>query len=240
MTRRGTFLLLIFVSVTCLILAGCSESTKPKPHGCDGSNCLLPRTSSAAVLQDLRVIYSVMDNNVTTPADAHALAAKYRELFHPDFKFYFLPEDTPPDHLEGWWGRDNEAAAFDSLVTKRARGIVDEIQLSWSVGTAVPDDRVTDPPPPESPQLLHPDWMHTHVTSILLDIIEGDMTYRLSNAVADFYFAPDPADSTLWLITEWYDRQTPGSLPSQSRGSFSVSPAPVGGGWGRFKYLFSQ
>ena len=239
MTRRFLFLVLVAASITGVVLLGCSDkSTKPKPRDCQ--DCLLARTSPANVLNDLRVIYSVMDNNLNTPEDAHNLALKYRDLFDPQFKFYFVPSDGPPGFPEGWWGRDDEVAGFDTLMTKRALGIVTEISLSWSPGAARPDNRV-DPGSPPAP--LHPDWMWIHVTSILLDIVQGENTFRISNGVADFYFAPDPADSTLWVITEWYD-EGPGYSPSQNGGARSRSSvsmlykSPEWMTWGKIKGLF--
>jgi len=236
MTRKIASPAYVIVAIACLILAGCSDSTKPHPRKCE--NCLLPRTSPHNVLNNLRIIYSVADDTVNTPEDAHALAAKYRELFHPDFKFYFIPGDQPPGFPEGWWGRDDEVAAFDSLMVDRAAGIVTDVRLSWSPGAVVPDNRMTNPPPPEVPALLHPDWMHINVTSILLDIVTPNTTYRVSNGQADFYFAPDPADTTLWVITEWYDDPSSGVSPNGVRSRSSGSTLLSMTRWGRIKALF--
>jgi hypothetical protein len=230
MTRRFLFLALVAASIVVLVLSGClDKSTKPKLQSCQ--DCLLARTSPANVLNNLRVIYSVMDNNLNTPEDAHTLALKYRDLFDPQFKFYFLPADAPPDYAEGWWGRDDEVAGFDTLMTKRALGIVNEVRLSWSPGAAVPDNRNSGPP---DFVLLHPNWKWIHVTSILLDVVVGENTLRVANGLADFYFGPDPADSTLWVITEWRDMQL-ASSPSRSR---SFASAPEGSSWGKIKGLF--
>jgi hypothetical protein len=235
MTRRLVFLALAVLTGASLafLLAGCSEkSTKPNPSDCQ--DCPVARTSPGNVLADLRIIYSVMDNNVSTPEQAHALAEQYRTLFHPDFKFYFLPADTPPGLPENWWGRNDEVASFDTLHTKRALGIVNEIQLSWTVGSVVPDNRANPNPPPP---LLHPDWVGVHVSSILLDVVHGENRMRVSNGLADFYFAPDPADTTLWVITEWWDRQ-PVSSPRGSRTGSRVSTLGEPTTWGRIKYYY--
>jgi hypothetical protein len=235
MTRRFLFLAVVAASTVGLVLSSCSEkSTKPKPRSCQ--DCLVVRTSPANVLNNLRVIYSVKDNNVNTLEDAHSLARTYyRELFDPSFKFYFLPGDVPPGQQEDWWGRDDEAASFDSLLTKRALGIISEIQLSWSPGAAMPDNRM-DPGSP--PALLHPNWKWIHVTSILLDVVlPAGNGYRVPLGLADFYFGPDPADSTLWVITEWWDRQ-PDYSPSQSRSRSRVSMLYEPTSWGRIKGLF--
>ena len=190
------------------------------------------------VLNNLRIIYSVADDTVNTPEDAHALALKYRELFHPDFKFYFIPQDQLPDFPEGWWGRNDEAISLDSLLTKRARGTINEIRLSWNPGAAVPDNRTTNPPPPEVPVLLHPDWMHISVNLILLDVIQGQTTYRVSNGTAEFYFASDPQDTTLWVITEWYDDLSSGVSPNGVRSRSSASNLGIPNSWGTIKALF--
>jgi len=232
MTRRFLFLVLVAASTIGVVLLGCSDkSTKPKPRDCQ--DCLHARTNPANVLNNLRVMYGVMDNNLNTPEQAHALAAQYRSLFHPDFKFYFLSGDAPPSFPEGWWGRDDEVAGFDTLMTKRALGIVTEIRLSWSPGATVPDNRANPNPPPE---LLHPGWLCIHVNSILLDIVEGQNTLRVQDGLADFYFGPDPADSTLWVITEWREMQSAPS-PDVSRTRSSVS-APEHSSWGKIKGLF--
>jgi hypothetical protein len=239
MTRRFVFLALVVASIMGVVLSGCfDKSTKPKPRDCQ--DCLLARTSPANVLNNLRVIYSVMDNNLNTiflPENVHTLVLKYRDLFDPQFKFYFVSGDAPPSFPQGWWGRDDEVAGFDTLMTKRALGIVTEIELSWSPGTAVPDSRLA-PDPPYLP--LHPDWMWIHVSSVLLDVVEGDHTYRVANGLADFYLGPDPADSTLWVITEWKDRQ-PGYSLNWSR-SRSRVPMPYETSswtsWGKIKGLF--
>jgi len=235
MTRRFLFLALVAASITGVVLLGCSDkSTKPKPRDCQ--DCLLARTSPANVLHNLRVIYGVMDNNLNTiflPEDVHTLVLKYRDLFDPQFRFYFIDGEAPAIAPEGWWGRDDEVAGFDTLMTKRALGIVTEISLSWSPGTAVPDNRVDLGPPPVP---LHPDWMCIHVNSILLDVVMGQNRLRVPNGVAEFYFAPDPADTTLWVITEWKDVQPPFS-PDGSR-SRSIVSAPEGSSWGKIKGLF--
>jgi len=232
MTRRFLFLVLVAASITGVVLLGCSDkSTKPKPRDCQ--DCLLARTSPANVLHNLRVIYSVMDNNLNTPEQAHNLALKYRDLFDPQFKFYFIDGEAPAIAPEGWWGKNDEVAGFDTLMTKRALGILTEIKLSWSPGAAVPDNRV-DPGSP--PALLHPDWVWVHVTSILLDVVAGQNTLRVSNGLASFYFAPHPADSTLWVITEWREMQ-PAPSPDGSRSRSSIS-APEGSTWGKIKGLF--
>jgi hypothetical protein len=238
MTRRFVFLALVVASIMGVVLSGCfDKSTKPKPRDCQ--DCLLARTSPANVLNNLRVIYGVMDNNLNTlflPEDAHNLALKYRDLFDPQFRFYFLPADVPPGLPENWWGKNDEVAGFDTLMTKRALGMVNEIRLSWSPGAAVPDNRVGGDPP----VLLHPGWMWVHVNSVLLDVVEGNHTYRVANGLAEFYFAPDPADSTQWVITEWRDVQPAYSLNwSRSR---SRVPMPYETSswtsWGKIKGLF--
>jgi hypothetical protein len=207
MKRIFCFFPLLVSLFLVLFLAGCWNPFKPHTGDGDGTPTeeLLPRSTPQNVLHNLRVIYGVMDNNLNTPEDAHNLALKYRDLFDPQFRFYFLPGDVPPGLPEGWWGKNDEVAGFDTLMTKRALGIVTEIQLSWSPGAAVRDNRMEGDPP----VLLHPDWMWVHVNSVLLDVVEGDHTYRVANGLAEFFCGPDPADSTLWVITEWRDVQTP-------------------------------
>ncbi|MCX5801347.1 MAG: hypothetical protein NTX17_08180 [Candidatus Eisenbacteria bacterium] len=202
MTRRLAFFALTGVCVAFLFLAGCSESTKPRTRERES---LVARNTPENVLKDLRIIYSVMDDDVSTPEDAHSLALKYRELFHPDFKFYFVPGDTPPGFPMGWWGRFDETAAFDSMMVYRAAGQLTDVKLSWSPAAPDSDNRVD----PDTQLPLHPDWMYINVASVLLDLVAGQFTYRVSNGMADFWFAPDPADTTLWVIAEWQDRQAP-------------------------------
>jgi hypothetical protein len=203
------FPVLIFL-FSILFLAGCwpfKPDKIDKPPVTPPTEELLARTTPQNVLTDLRIVYSVRDDNLNTPQDAHALADEYRKLLHPDFKFYFLPADVPPDLPDNYWLRDDEVAGFDTLETKRALGIVNQIQLSWTLGAAEQDTRV-DPNPPYP--FLHPDWLHIGVSSILLDVVQGTNTLRVFNGYADFYFAHDPADTTLWVITEWWDRQPAG------------------------------
>ncbi len=202
-TSLGFLIAAGFLAVTAF-LGGCSDPTRPKPpQSC--STCLVPRTSPANVLQNLRVIYGILDNGVKTSEQAHSLAQQqYRSLFHPDFKFYFLPTDVPPDYPQGWWGKNPEVNSLDSLLTQKALGSLTDIKLSWNLGPAEPDNRVGAPPK----------GMHIKVNLILLDVIQGDVTFRVNNGVADFYFVPDPADTTLYVISEWYDRQsTSTSIP---------------------------
>jgi hypothetical protein len=210
--KRITWSFLLLVSLFLVLsLAGCWNPFKPdskdKPPINPPQEELVPRTTPQNVLTDLRIVYSIRDNTLNTPQDAHTLADEYRKLLHTDFKFYFLPADVPQGLPDNYWRKDDEAASFDTLQTKRALGIVNEIQLTWTLGSAIPDNR-TDPNPPYA--LLHPNWMHIYVSSILLDVVKGENTMRVSNGYADFYFAPDAADTTLWVITEWWDRQPAG------------------------------
>ena len=208
MKRSFCFFSLLVSLFLVLSLAGCWNPFKPHTGNGDGTPTeeLLPRSTPQNVLNNLRVIYGVMDNSVNTPEDAHNLALKYRDLFDPQFRFYFIYGEEPAIAPEGWWGKNDEVAGFDTLMTKRALGIVTEVQLSsWSPGAAVPDNRA-DPDPPYP--LLHPDWLWIHVTSVLLDVVQGPNVLRVQNGLADFYFAPDATDSTKWVITEWRDIQT--------------------------------
>jgi hypothetical protein len=224
--------LALALALACLV-AGCWNPFGPgdKKHKDDNTPPLMPaRTSPENVLFNLRVIYGDKDNIVDTAEDAHTLAQSYRTLFHPDtFTFYFVTGDQPPGFPNPWWFLNDEVAGFDSLLTKRAAGIVDDVKLSWTVNPSEPDNR-TGPQPPE---LLHPTWRHIYVTGILLDVVMGDNTWRVANGTTDFYFAPDPADSTLWVITEWYDHQPLGSPP----GPVSLT-APNTETWGAIKGLF--
>ena len=209
MKRSLCFIPLLSALVVVLLFAGCWNPFKPDVKDKPGPapEELLARTTPQNVLHNLRVLYSVKDNYLTAPEEAHSLALQYREIFHPDFKFYFRPADILPNFPEGWWGRNDEAISLDSLLTKRARGTINEIQLGWNPGAAVPDNRMTSPPPPEVPVFLHPDWMHISVNLVLLDVVEGEITHRVPNGTAEFYFAPDPQDTTMWVITEWWDQQ---------------------------------
>ena len=210
MKRSFCFVPLLSALVLVLLLAGCWNPFKPPiidNPGNGPTDEILPRTTPQNVLNNLRVYYSVKDNYLTSPEEAHSLAREYwKTLLHPDFRFYFLAGYVPPDLPENWWARDEESRSLDSLLTMRALGVVNEIQLSWNPGPAQPDNRMTSPPPPEVPVPLHPGWMHIHVNLVLLDVTEGENIHRVNNGVADFYFAPDPADTTLWVISEWEDR----------------------------------
>jgi hypothetical protein len=206
MKRSFWFFPLLVSLFFLLFLAGCWNPFKPDTGPGDGTPTeeLLPRSTPQNVLHNLRVIYGGMDNNLNTPEDAHTLALKYRDLFDLQFKFYFVQGQEPAIAPEGWWGTNDEVDGFDTLMTKRALGIVNEIQLTWSPGAAVPDNRVSETPP-YGP--LHPGWLWIHVTSVLLDVVQGPNVLRVSNGLAEFYFAPDPADTTKWVITEWRDIQ---------------------------------
>ena len=206
MKRSFCFVPLLSALVLVLLLAGCWNPFKPPISDNPGpgpTDEILPRTTPQNVLNNLRVYYSVKDNYLTSPEEAHSLARQYLEMLHPDFKFYFLAGWVPPDLPENWWARDEESRSLDSLLTKRAQGIVNEIQLSWNLGPAQPDNRWTEPP---NSVLLHPGWMHISANLVLLDVVVGEEIHRVNNGLADFYFAPDPADTTLWVISEWEDR----------------------------------
>jgi len=221
-----------FLAVTAF-LGGCSDPTRPKPpQSC--STCLVPRTSPANVLQNLRVYYSIKDNSITAPDQAHQIAEEYRTLLHPDFKFYFLPNDVPPYYPQGWWGREPEVFSLDSLLTRKALGSLTDIKLSWNPGPDEPDNRMGAPPKSR----------HIKVNLILLDVIQGDVTYRVNNGVADFYFVPDPTDTTLYVITEWYDRQSTNAPIVNYHGNTALmigAPTPstqASTTWGRIKGLY--
>jgi len=199
--KRSYYIPFLSALALILLLSGCwnpfKPDTKDKP-GDGPKEEILPRTTPQNVLNNLKVYYSVKDNTLTSAAEAQAIVQEYRTILDPNFKFYFLSADVPPNYPLGWWGKEPEAISLDSLLTRRALGNVNDIQLSWNPGPAEPDNRVGAPPR----------GMHIKVNLILLDVIQGDVTYRVNNGVADFYFAPDPTDTTLYVITEWYDRQS--------------------------------
>jgi hypothetical protein len=56
---------------------------------------------------------------------------------------------------------------------------------------------------------------------------------RVPSGTADFYFSPDPADSSLWVITEWQDIQPGGTTSFQS-----AEPPENYANWGRIKTLY--
>jgi len=214
MKRNLCFFPILLAFILLLSLSGCWNPFKPGEDPTEPptppQDQLLERTTPQNVLHNLKVIYADMDNNVNSPEDGHALAEKYRELFHPDFKFFFVDGQQPPEFMDqNWWGRDGtgtvtgEVPAFDTLMTKRVLGIVNEIKLSWTPGPAETDNR-TDP----DGAPLHPGWMHIHVNSVLLEVPAGSTLYIVQNGQADFYFAPDPNDpAKLWTISEWWDKQ---------------------------------
>ncbi|MFH0777477.1 MAG: hypothetical protein V2A71_02485 [Candidatus Eisenbacteria bacterium] len=222
-------LLAVLLAASTVLGIGCSESTKPKPEPDNVDYLGIPlRTSPENVLAALRVIYSQKDNVVTSEEDAHFWAERYRDLFSPDtFKFWFLPGDVPDPFPLGWWGTNDEIASFDSMLTAKARGTVTDIQLTWTVPAAVPDDRAGD-----GGGLLHPNWMHIEARSILLDVVFENYTLRLPYGLADFYFSRDPRNLNLWVITEWIDREPPGWSHS------AVLAAPDATSWGKTKGLF--
>ena len=231
MSRRFSIIALLAASFLLCLMAGCWPFDPPsKPDDDPPTQELLPRTTPENVLYDLRLIYGDKDNIVNTAEDAHTWAEKYRTLFHPDtFTFHFIGGDQPPEFPNPWWGLNDEVAGFDTLFTQRAAGIVDDITLSWTVNASVPDDRFD----PDTQTLLHPAWRHIYVTGILLDVVQGTTTWRVPNGTADFYFAPDPADSTLWVITEWYDHQPLSSPPGPV-----LSTQASNSTWGQLKALF--
>jgi len=189
-----------------------------------------------------------MDNDVNTANDAHALASMYRTLFHPDFRFYFVDGQQPPEFADAnWWGRDSsgvglmgEVPAFDTLMTYKAAGFVSDVRISWTPGSAVPDNRMGDG------GLLHPGWKWIHVNSILLEVQANTTLYMVPNCEADFYFAADPADTTLWVITEWWDLGSSYSPPRSSRSFFTApgsSTSPSASAvppftWGQIKIMY--
>ena len=240
MSRRLSIIALLAASFFLCLMAGCWPFDPPSKPGKEPPPPeLLDRTTPENVLFNLRVIYGDKDNIVNTAEDAHMWAESYRALFHPDsFTFYFIGGDQPPDFPNPWWGVNDEVTGFDTLLTKRALGLVDDITLSWTVNSSEPDNRADE----HTGILIHPTWRHIYVVGILLDVIEGTTTWRVPNGTADFYFAPDPANPSLWVITEWYDHQPLGSPRGSSiAGSGSVMPAaaePANSSWSRIKSLY--
>ena len=212
-------------------MAGCWNPFKPDKDdgGGGGPQELLPRTSPENVLFNLRVVYGDKDNIVNTNEDAHTWAEAYRTLFHPDtFTFWFNPGDQPPGQEETWWGLNEEVSSFEMLLKQKPAGVVDDITLSWNVSASEPDSRVG-----------HPTWRHIYVTGILLDVVVGEIIHHVPNGTADYYFAPDPTDPRLWVITEWYDHQPVGSPPSRAitESIMPTTSAPEFSSWGRIKAL---
>jgi hypothetical protein len=239
MSRRFSIVALLTASLFLCLTAGCWNPFKPDKDDGGGGNTqeLLPRTSPENVLFNFRIIYGDKDNVVNTTQDANMWAENYRTLFHPDtFTFWFIPGDQPPDIPDPWWGLNEEVTSFDSMLVYKAWGSIDDITLSWTINPSEPDVRFD----PETQELLHPTWRHILVTGILLDVIAGVNTYRVPNGTADFYLAPDPANSTLWVITEWYDHQPVGGSPPSRAALESVmltTSAPEYSSWGRIKAL---
>ncbi len=238
MSRRFSIIALLAASLFLCLMAGCWPFDPPsKPDDDPPTPPLLARTSPENVLFNLRVIYGDKDNIVNTNEDAHTWAESYRTLFHPDtFTFWFIPGDQPPGQEETWWGLNEEVFSFEMLLKQKPAGVVDDITLSWNVNPSEPDLRFD----PDTQDLLHPTWRHIYVIGILLDVIAGENTYRVPNGTADFYFAPDPANSSLWVITEWVDHQPVGGSPPSRGIAESIMPttsAPEFSSWGRIKAL---
>ncbi len=210
MSRRFPIIALLTASLFLCLMPGCWPFDPPTGPGTKPPIPVLPsRTSPGNVLFNLKAIYADMDNIVNTNEDAHTWAEAYRTLFHaaPDsFTFFFNPGDEPPGWPNTWWGLNDEVFSFEMLLKQRPAGVVDDITLSWNVGASEPDPRFN----PDTQELLHPTWRHIYVTGILLDVRAGENTYHVPNGTADFYFAPDPANPELWVITEWHDHQPPG------------------------------
>ena len=227
MSRRFSIIALLTASLFLCLMAGCWPFDPPTDPGEDPpTGELLPRTSPENVLNNLRVIYGEKDNIVNTLEDAHTWAEAYRTLFHPDsFKFYFLPEDyNPTEYPEGWWGANEEVWSFENQLLKaKADGVVQDITLSWTVNASEPDNR-----------LEHPTWRHIYVIGILLHVYEGEIDHKVGNGTADYYFAPDPVDPALWVITEWFDRQPVGGSPPSRVSSAQGSSTT----WGHIKGLY--
>ncbi|KPJ60114.1 MAG: hypothetical protein AMJ46_08390 [Latescibacteria bacterium DG_63] len=235
------------VLVLGIMLAGCSSPTTPRREPQGAEYGLLERTSPENVLTNLRIIYGDVDSLVVKAEDAHYWAERYEELFHPDssvFKFHFVIGEEPPGTPDPWWGIRDEVASFDNLLSAVASGLVEDVRLDWFLHPCEPDDRVD----PDSGELLHPDWEWIRVSSILLDVDFGDMIYRVTNGLADFYLSSDPADSTLWVVAEWFDK---GVLYCEDRTSKSAFGNVINGTnardlsatgepttWGRIKGLF--
>lgn len=216
MRHRLAFPAFFSALVVLLFLAGCWNPFKPdeKDPGNgngNGGGELLERTSPENVLNNLLVIYSEQDQIVLSADDAHYWAEEYRELFDPEFKFYFVPEDKPPELPDFWWGRDGdplgEVLAFERLLNAVVSGELEDITLSWTVNLAVDDNRVD----PDTGEPLHPGWKWIHVRSVLLEVTNGlGSGWKVPNGRANFYFGADPADSTLWVVTEWEDKPITG------------------------------
>ncbi len=232
------------------VLAGCSGSTVPERRRAGAGSGLLERTCPENVLHNLRILYGSIDDAVRDSADAHYWAERYRELIHPDtsvFKFYFVPDDIPPYCPEGWWGVNDEVASFENLLTASASGYITDILLDWTLNPSEVDNR-TDP---DTGEFLHPEWRWVHVSSILLDVaFPNGLIKRVSGGLAEFYFSPDPAASTLWVLTEWIDggvayigASAPGPafryvLNSSGTLDVSAEVAVEPTTWGRIKGLF--
>jgi hypothetical protein len=198
---------IVFLCLLFLAGAGCWNPFAPTKDD-DGGGVivkeLLQRTSPENVLFNLRLIYGDKDNLINSAEDAHYWAEEYRKLLHPDFIFFFVDGDQPDPNADPWWSKDDEGISFENMLLAIAGqgygelGVLDEVQLTWTYGPSVPSDL-----------LDHPDWRKIDVFGILLDVIPTDPTINpvhVPSGTAIFYFAPDPADTTLWVIAEWQDR----------------------------------
>jgi hypothetical protein len=117
MTGRLRLLALSISLLLLVFLAGCSDSVSPDTRDSVSVQRLLSRTSPENVLFNLRLIYGDKDGLVTTAEEAQYWAEEYRKLFHPDFKFFFVPGDAPTDSFpEGYWGVENEVSSFEHML----------------------------------------------------------------------------------------------------------------------------
>jgi hypothetical protein len=215
MRYRLAFPAFLFALIFLLFSVGCWNPFKPKEKdpgngNGNGGGELLERTSPENVLNNLKVIYGEKDDIVNTTEDAHYWAEQYRELIDSTpgvFKFYFLPQEAPPNYPDGYWFAEDEVLSFEGLLNSVASGDVTDIDLEFTITPSVPDNRSD-----EHGELIHPDWRWTHIPSVLLDVtFSTGNTKRVPGANADFYCGPDPANPDLWVITEWIDREAPTS-----------------------------
>jgi len=178
MKRPAPFKLLLFAAVIFLA-GGCWNPFQPEQTPPKPGEEYKPRTSPENVLWDLVLAYERKDFD------------HYQTLFHKEYKFHFAKVDYERDpEIPPEWGYNEEMRSASKMFADPAVTI--SLTLFYVPGAVDTFGKIVKIP------VDHPQLMFD---------IRDKVTYSVTDP-QEFKFAPDPADSSLWLLYEWWDEGT--------------------------------
>jgi hypothetical protein len=177
-------ILLCILAVVALSAAhGCIFSPKTDPPPPPPTN-YKEQTSPENVLWNLQVAYRRYRTDI----------AEYAKLLHPEFLFYFQPNDAR-DLGQDYWNRDVDSTQTGALFDAQA---VTRIDINLTYGSAAPVSPGSD-------------TLKIRVNPTFLEVDELDedqgvtITWRVSGDIQDMFFVQSDRDPSIWEIVEWRD-----------------------------------